>query len=59
MTGFKLHPEAYQDLDEIRSYIAENNPGLIHRLFRRVSFQQVLSLLTRACGARTVENRYV
>ena len=29
------------------------SPGLIPIAFQAVSFQQVLSLLTRACGART------
>lgn len=26
-SGYALHPEAYADLDQIRSYIAEHNPG--------------------------------
>jgi plasmid stabilization system protein ParE len=26
MTGFALHPEAFTDLDEIRAYIADDNP---------------------------------
>jgi plasmid stabilization system protein ParE len=26
MSGFALHPEAYDDIDEIRAYIAEDSP---------------------------------
>lgn len=32
MTGFGLHPEAYDDIDEIREYIAEDNPAAAHRI---------------------------
>ena len=32
MTGFALHPEAYTDLDEIREFIAEDNPGAARRV---------------------------
>jgi len=26
MSGYALHPEAYDDIDEIRAYIAEGSP---------------------------------
>jgi plasmid stabilization system protein ParE len=32
MTGYALHPEAVTDLDEIREYIAEDNPDAADRL---------------------------
>lgn len=32
MSGFALHPEAYHDLDEIRAYIAEDNPDAADRM---------------------------
>ena len=31
MTGFALHPEAFDDIDEIRAYIAEDNPDAADR----------------------------
>jgi plasmid stabilization system protein ParE len=31
MTGYALHPEAFNDLDEIRAYVAEDNPGAADR----------------------------
>ncbi len=32
MTGYGLHPEAYDDIDEIRAYIAEDNPDAADRM---------------------------
>lgn len=32
MSGFALHPEAYDDIDEIRAYIAEDNPDAADRM---------------------------
>ena len=32
MTGYRLHPEVFDDLDEIRGYIAEDNPDAADRL---------------------------
>jgi plasmid stabilization system protein ParE len=31
MSGFALHPEAYDDIDEIRTYIAEDSPDAADR----------------------------
>ena len=32
MTGFGLHPEAFDDIDAIREYIAEDNPDAADRV---------------------------
>ena len=32
MSGYKLHPEAYNDLDKIRAFIAEDNPDAANRI---------------------------
>lgn len=34
--GYALHPEAYTDLDEIRSYIAEHNPDAADALITEI-----------------------
>jgi plasmid stabilization system protein ParE len=40
MSGFALHPEAYDDIDEIRAYIADDNPDaadrMVNELFERI-----------------------
>ncbi len=36
MTGYALHPEAYNDLDEIREYIAEDNPDAADRVITEI-----------------------
>ena len=40
MSGFALHPEAYDDIDEIRAYIAEDSPNaaddLVNEIFDRL-----------------------
>lgn len=40
MSGFTLHPEAYDDIDQIRAYIAEDNPDaadrIVNELFDRI-----------------------
>jgi toxin ParE1/3/4 len=36
MSGFALHPEAYEDFDGIRSYIAENNPDAADRMVNEI-----------------------
>jgi plasmid stabilization system protein ParE len=36
MSGFALHPEAYDDIDQIRSYIAEDNPDTADRMVNEV-----------------------
>ncbi len=30
--GYELHPEAYEDVDEIRGYIAADNPDAANRI---------------------------
>jgi plasmid stabilization system protein ParE len=45
MSGFALHPEAYDDIDEIRAYIAENNPDAADRMVNEV-FERI-RLLTQ------------
>jgi plasmid stabilization system protein ParE len=32
MTGYELHPEAYEDLDDIRGYIAADSPDAANRV---------------------------
>lgn len=32
MSGYRLHPEAYNDLDDIRGYIADHNPDAADRV---------------------------
>lgn len=34
MSSFALHPEAYDDIDEIRAYIAEDNADAADRAVR-------------------------
>ena len=36
MSGVALHPEAYDDIDEIRAYIAEDNPDAADRMVNEV-----------------------
>ncbi|MGA8027975.1 MAG: type II toxin-antitoxin system RelE/ParE family toxin [Bryobacteraceae bacterium] len=36
MSGFALHPEAYDDIDQIRAYIAEDNPDAADRMVNEV-----------------------
>ena len=36
MSGFALHPEAYDDVDEIRAYIAEDSPDAADRLINEI-----------------------
>ena len=41
MTGFRLHPEAFNDIDEIRAHIAQDDPDAAGRvvtaIFDRIS----------------------
>jgi antitoxin ParD1/3/4/toxin ParE1/3/4 len=32
MTGYDLHPEAFQDIDDIAAYIGEHSPDAAHRV---------------------------
>lgn len=36
MKGYALHPEAFNDLDEIRQYIAEDNPDAADRVITEI-----------------------
>jgi plasmid stabilization system protein ParE len=36
MSGYVLHPEAYDDIDRIREYIAEYNPGAADRVITEI-----------------------
>ena len=40
MSGFALHSEAYDDIDEIRAYLAENSPdaadSVVNEIFDRL-----------------------
>ena len=36
MTGFVLHPDAFDDLDEIWEFIAADNPGAADRVIEEV-----------------------
>ena len=35
-SGFALHPEAFADLDDIRDYIAQNNPDAADRVMSEI-----------------------
>ncbi len=36
MSGYALHPEAYDDLDDIRGYIAQDNPDAADRIVTEI-----------------------
>ena len=36
MSGYALHPEAYDDLDYIRGYIAQHNPDAADRVITEI-----------------------
>jgi plasmid stabilization system protein ParE len=36
MSGYSLHPEAFHDLDEIREFIANDNPGAADRVIDEI-----------------------
>ena len=36
MSGFALHPEAYDDIDEVRAYIAEDSPDAADRMVNEI-----------------------
>jgi len=56
MTGYKLHPGAYEDLDDIRGYIAADNPDAANRIVTELfdALRSLISSLTRATAARTL-----
>jgi toxin ParE1/3/4 len=37
MSGFRLHPEAFTDLNDIRDYIAQENPDAADRIMSEIS----------------------
>jgi toxin ParE1/3/4 len=45
MTGYTLHPEAYIDIDEIREYIAEENPDAADRMVTEI-FDSIRALVS-------------
>ena len=53
-SGYALHPEAFADLDEIRDYIAQENPDAADRIMLEI-FDTIRSLVPfpiRDTGAR-------
>jgi plasmid stabilization system protein ParE len=44
MSGYALHPEAYNDLDEIREYIADDNPDAADRVVTEI-FDSIRALV--------------
>jgi len=44
MSGFTLHPEAFHDIDEIRDFIAEDNPDTADRVVGEI-FEKMRSLV--------------
>ena len=44
MSGFQLHPEAFADLEDIRAYIAEDNPDAADRVISEI-FDVIRSLV--------------
>lgn len=45
MSGFALHPEAYDDIDEIRAYIAEDNSDAADRIVNEI-FDRIRQLVS-------------
>jgi len=43
-SGFALHPEAFTDLDDIRGYIAQENPDAADRLMLEI-FESIRGLV--------------
>ena len=44
MNGFALHPEAFDDLDEIREYVAKDNPDAADRLIMEI-FDEIRAMV--------------
>jgi antitoxin ParD1/3/4/toxin ParE1/3/4 len=44
MSGYALHPEAYNDLDDIREYIADDSPDAADRVITEI-FDAVRGIL--------------
>ena len=45
MTGYRLHPETYDDLEEIRGYIAADNPDASNRVITEI-FDAIRALVS-------------
>lgn len=44
MSGYALHPEAFTDLDEIRAYIAQDDPDAANRVITEI-FERIRALV--------------
>ena len=55
MTGYALHPEAFADLDDIREYIAEDNPDAADRVITEI-FDGIRALVAAPLRARCGSN---
>jgi plasmid stabilization system protein ParE len=44
MTGFRLHPEAFNDIDEIRAHIAQDDPDAAGRVVTAI-FDRIRALV--------------
>ena len=53
--GYALHPEAFADLDDIRDYIAQENPDAAGRVISEIfdTLRGLVSFPIRATDART------
>jgi plasmid stabilization system protein ParE len=53
MTGFALHPEAFADLEEIREYIAVDNPDAVDRVIAEIfeGIRELVSFPSKAIAA--------
>jgi plasmid stabilization system protein ParE len=56
MSGYALHPEAYADLDDIRGYIAQDNPDAADRIVTEIfdTIRGLVDLPVGATDARTL-----
>ena len=54
-SGYSLHPEAFADLDDIRDYIAQENPDAADRVMSEslTPFAGLCVFPIRATGAQT------
>ena len=44
MSGYALHPDAFTDLDEIRAYIAQDDPDAANRVITEI-FERIRALV--------------
>jgi plasmid stabilization system protein ParE len=52
MSGYKLHPEAFADIDEIAAYIGQDSPEAAHRVVTRSTAPFKAWFLSRYRGRR-------